>query len=117
MTKLEGTAGGASWKIEHVEEQLYDIFTYLPYTATAVKMRGPGVTNAHTVGEEEWRQDFDRVEPSEDAVLRAALTPRSTGSPAKAEVQISWSDPDEGWHSGWYDVPLPGRTNPNLKFT
>jgi hypothetical protein len=31
MTKADGKADDASGKIEHVEEQLYDIFTYLPY--------------------------------------------------------------------------------------
>jgi hypothetical protein len=54
MTKADGKADDASWKIEHVEEQLYDIFTYLPYTATDVKMRRPALTNAHTIGEGEW---------------------------------------------------------------
>jgi hypothetical protein len=55
MTTADGKADDASWKIEHVEEQLYDIFTSLPYTATDVKMRRPALTNAHTIGEGEWQ--------------------------------------------------------------
>jgi hypothetical protein len=106
------------WTIKHVKEQLYDydFFTLLTYVAKDVKMRGPGVTRARTADEEEWRADFDTVEPSEEPVFRAHLTPRLTGSASQFRVQISWTDPDGGRHSGWYEIPHPGRKNPKLKF-
>lgn len=101
------------WAIEHVEEQLYDIISLLTYDAKDVKMRGPNVTDAATVGEDEWSEDYDSVEAGER--IRAPLSPRLTGNPATFQLQISWTDTNNQRHSGWYKIPHPGRTRPDLR--
>lgn len=40
------------WTVVHVEEQRYDIASMLEYDASHVKMWGPNVIDAATVGED-----------------------------------------------------------------
>jgi hypothetical protein len=117
MTGTEATAyDDGRWEIKHVTKQLYDLFTHLSYTATDVKMWGPALTDAQTVGEDEWRADFESVEPCEEPVIRAPLATRRTGYASLHRVQISWTEPDERRHTGWYNVPNPTRSSPKLRF-
>jgi hypothetical protein len=101
------------WTVVHVEEQRYDIASMLEYDASHVKMWGPNVTDAATTGEDAWRQTFETVEAGER--IRAALTPRLTGSPAPCRIQISWTDNSGEHRFEWYTVPIPGRTRLDLE--
>jgi hypothetical protein len=71
----------------------------LDYDETSVKMCGPTATDPTTVEQEEWRETFETVEAGER--IRAALTPRLTGTPASFRLQISCTDTSDGTPSGF----------------
>ena len=102
------------WTIEHAGEQLYDIISLLDYDETSVKMWGPTAIDPTTVEQEEWRETFETVEAGER--IRAALTPRLTGTPASFRLQISCTDTSDERHSEWSSLPQPGRTRSDLRF-
>src|ERR1700736_5517902 len=85
----------------------------LDYDETSVKMWGPTATDPTTV-EQEWRETSETVEAGER--IRAALTPRLTGTPASFRLQISCTDTSDERHSEWFSIPQPGRTRSDLRF-